>query len=171
VSSGDLEFYKLNFRYLQYLPLSKSITLSLNAMLSYGAGYGETEELPPFERFYAGGARSVRGYESSSLGPKDEFTNDPVGGDTKFVANAEFILPSPFDEENKSTRLALFLDGGYVYNSKEESIDLGELRYSAGAAVLWLTPIGAMRFSYAIPLNDKEGDETQGFQFTLGSPF
>jgi outer membrane protein insertion porin family len=140
-------------------------------MLSYGAGYGETEELPPFERFYAGGARSVRGYESSSLGPKDEFTNDPVGGDTKFVANAEFILPSPFDEENKSTRLALFLDGGYVYNSKEESIDLGELRYSAGAAVLWLTPIGAMRFSYAIPLNDKEGDETQGFQFTLGSPF
>ena len=86
------------------------------------------------------------------------------------MANAELILPSPFGEESQSTRLALFLDGGYVYPSSDE-IDLGEMRYSAGAGLLWITPVGAMRFSYAFPINDKEGDETQNFQFSLGSPF
>lgn len=167
---GDIEFYKLNFRHLHYIPISKNTTLSLNANLGYGSGYGETTELPPFERYYAGGTRSVRGYDGSSLGPKDPITNDPVGGDVKIVANAELILPSPFDEESKSTRLALFLDGGYVYPSSDE-IDLGEMRYSAGVGLLWITPVGAMRFSYAFPVNDKEGDETQNFQFSLGSPF
>ena len=175
VVAGDLEFYKLNLRYLQYVPMTKSITLSLKAALSYGAGYGGTAELPPFERYYAGGASSVRGFEGRSLGPRDigtaTNTGDPVGGDTKIVANAEFILPSPFGEQTESTRLALFLDGGYVYNSKREPIDLGELRYSAGAALLWITPVGAMRFSYSTPFNDKEGDEIENFQFTLGSPF
>jgi outer membrane protein insertion porin family len=116
----------------------------------------------------------VRGYDGSSLGPKDigtpTNTGDPVGGDVKIVGNAELILPSPFDDESKSTRLALFLDGGYVYESADE-IDFGEMRYSAGVGILWLTPVGAMKFSYAVPINDQEGDETQGFQFTLGSPF
>lgn len=169
-AGGDLEFYKVNFRHMHYIPLTRNTTLSLNANLGYGAGYGETPELPPFERYYAGGTRSVRGYDGSSLGPRDPVTDDPVGGDVKIVANAELILPSPFDEENKSTRLALFLDGGYVYPSADE-IDLGEMRYSAGVGLLWITPVGAMRFSYAFPINDQEGDETQNFQFSLGSPF
>ena len=52
-----------------------------------------------------------------------------------------------------------------------DEIDLGEMRYSAGLGLLWLTPVGAMRFSYAIPVNNKEDDETQNFQFSLGSPF
>lgn len=167
---GDLEYYKLDFRHLHYIPVSKNTTLSLNVNLGYGAGYGETEQLPPFERYYTGGTRSVRGYDGSSLGPRDPITDDPVGGDVKIVANAELILPSPFDEESKSTRLALFLDGGYVYESSDK-IDLGDMRYAAGIGLMWITPVGAMRFSYAFPINDQEGDDTQGFQFSLGSPF
>ncbi|MEJ2142008.1 MAG: outer membrane protein assembly factor BamA [Gammaproteobacteria bacterium] len=167
---SDLEFYKINFRHTHYFPFSKSTTLSLSANLGYGSGYGAYTKLPPFERFYAGGTRSVRGYEGSSLGPRDPITDDPVGGDVKIVANAELILPSPFDNESKSTRTALFLDGGYVYPSSDQ-IDFGEMRYSAGLGLLWITPVGALRFSYAIPLNEKEGDKTQNFQFSLGSPF
>ena len=68
------------------------------------------------------------------------------------------------------TYTQLFLDGGYVFETVDD-IEPDDMRYSAGAALLWLTPVGAMRFSYAFPLNDEEGDDTQNFQFSLGTPF
>jgi outer membrane protein insertion porin family len=52
-----------------------------------------------------------------------------------------------------------------------EKVEWNELRASTGLSLLWLSPVGALTFSYAIPLNDKEGDELQAFQFTLGSAF
>jgi len=45
------------------------------------------------------------------------------------------------------------------------------LRYSAGLAFNWFSPVGPLSFSYAVPLNDKPGDRTEAFQFTLGVPF
>jgi len=44
------------------------------------------------------------------------------------------------------------------------------LRYSSGLAFNWYSPVGPLSFSYAIPLNDKPGDRTESFQFTLGVP-
>ena len=82
----------------------------------------------------------------------------------------ELIFPNPFAENSKSVRFSLFVDGGWVY-AESEKIDLGELRYSAGVSAIWLTPIGAMRFSLANALNEEEGDKTQNFQFTLGAAF
>lgn len=167
--AGDLEFYKVGLRHIHYISLNWGMTLSLRGNLGYGDGYGDTEDLPPFENYFAGGSRSVRGYGGSSLGPKDSKGN-PLGGRARIVGNMELILPNPLAENSKSTRLSVFVDGGYVYGPNDK-IDLGELRYSAGLSMIWLTPVGAMRFSLARPLNDKPGDELQSFQFTLGTPF
>jgi outer membrane protein insertion porin family len=167
---SDLEYYKLSFRYLRYFPLWKDTTLSTNLVLGYGDGYGNTNRLPPFKNFFAGGSRSVRGYDSNSLGPRDPATQLPTGGNKRIIANVELILPNPLVEEQGSTRFTVFLDAGNVFG-QEQSIDFGELRYSSGVALLWLSPIGALRFSYAFTLNDKPGDNLQAFQFTLGSAF
>ncbi len=167
---SDLEYYKLNLRHIQYFALGDLTTLMIKGVLGYGAGYGNTSSLPPFQRYYAGGSNSVRGYDSNSLGPRDGITNYAIGGDKKFVANFELILPNPFSEKSGSTRVSAFLDIGNVFGAQDK-IDFRELRQAAGVAFLWLAPVGAMRFSYAIPLNAQDSDQLQSFQFTMGSPF
>ncbi|MDH3947427.1 MAG: outer membrane protein assembly factor BamA [Gammaproteobacteria bacterium] len=170
VPGSDLEYYKLNFRHLHYIPLGKVIALSLNTSLGYGDGYGDTSRLPPFKNYFAGGSRTVRGYDSNSLGPRDPVTGDPTGGDRMILGNIELILPNPLETEegSGSTRVSAFIDFGNVYRNK---VELSELRGSTGLSLLWLSPVGALTFSYAIPFNDQEGDELQAFQFTLGSAF
>jgi len=139
--------------------------------LSYGDSYGdlEVDGLPPFMNYYAGGSRSVRGYDSNSLGPESS-TGDPLGGNKRIVGNLELILPNIFVEQSQSTRIAAFFDAGNVFGPNE-TVELNELRTSAGVAFMWLAPIGTLRFSYAVPLNDKPGDDLQNFQFTMGSGF
>ena len=171
VPPSDLEFYKLSLRAQHYFPVTKSISLSLDGQLAYGSGFGKSKTLPPFENYYAGGSNSVRGYKSNSLGPRDPYTNDPIGGNARVVGNMELIFPSPFAKNSKSVRLSAFLDGGQVYDTTDGGIDLNNMRYSAGVSMIWLTPVGALKFSLASPLNAKPGDDTQAFQFTLGSPF
>ena len=170
VPGSDLEYYKLNFRYLHYIPLGKVTTLSLNTSLGYGDGYGDTSRLPPFKNYFAGGSRTIRGYDSNSLGPRDTVTGDPIGGDRMIIGNVELILPNPLETEEGtgSTRVSAFIDFGNVYRNK---VELSELRASTGLSILWLSPVGALNFSYAFPINDQEGDELQAFQFTLGSAF
>ena len=170
VPGSDLQYYKLNLRHIRYFAMGKLTTLMLKGVFGYGAGYSGSSNLPPFQRYYAGGSNSVRGYDSNSLGPRDAKTNNTIGGDTKLVGNIELILPNPFTESSGSTRISTFFDIGNVFGA-EENIQFNDLRQSAGIAFLWLAPVGAMRFSYAIPLNDQPGDQIQNFQFTMGSPF
>ncbi|MDH5571188.1 MAG: outer membrane protein assembly factor BamA, partial [Gammaproteobacteria bacterium] len=170
VPGSDIEYYKLNFGHTQYYPFGDSVTLMLKGELGYGDGYGNLDDLPPFNHYFAGGSSSVRGYDASSLGPRDPATNSPIGGNKKVVANAELILPNPLADKAGSTRISVFFDIGNVFSSGQ-NVEFSQLRQSAGLAFLWLAPVGAMRFSYAIPLNEEEGDSLQKFQFTLGTPF
>ncbi len=162
----DLDFYKLNYRHLWYLPVTDNITLSVNGEVSYGDGYGDLDELPFFENYYAGGPRSVRGYQANSLGPRDS-NGRPLGGNLLTLANIELIVPVPFlKEAGKSFRLSAFADAGNVFPDAE--FEAGDLRYSAGVAALWLSPLGPLSFSLAAPINDQAGDDTQVFQFSIG---
>jgi len=163
---GNLEFYKLRYREFTYLPLTDDFTLLLRGDIGIGNDYGGTSELPFWERYFAGGISSVRGYKSNSLGPREN--GDPRGGALKTVANAEVIFPAPFAAENKSLRLSAFFDIGNVFASTRD-FDTGGLRYSAGVAVKWLTPVAPLIFSFAWPLNDESGDDVERFQFSLGA--
>ncbi len=166
---SELLYYKLSLKQQIYLPVSKWLTLLLKGELGYGDGYGSTDDLPFFENYFAGGIRSVRGYKDNTLGPRDS-KDDPFGGDTKIVGNAELILPAPFFEDYKSLRLSLFYDIGNVYGANED-IDADAARMSTGIAASWLSPLGALTFSLAYPINDKTEDDTQAFQFTFGTLF
>ncbi len=167
--AGNLEYYKLDLKDKLYVPVTDALTFTVGGQLSYGHNYGGTTgTLPPFERYYAGGASTVRGYRASSLGPKDVDGN-PIGGNTRILGNMELLLPGPFGENSKSMRLGVFADVGNVYDTDLEKVKLNQLRYSSGVTLYWLTPVGAMSFSFARALNAKAGDETEGFQFTLGT--
>lgn len=164
----DLEFYKLGYEYQTYVPLTRQFTLKLNGEVGYGDGYGDFDALPFFENYYAGGVRSVRGFEDNTLGPRDVLTGDPVGGGFRVVGNIEVLFPPPFFTKSNSFRMSTFLDFGNVY-AEYDDFDAGELRYSVGVGATWLSPLGALTFSLAKPLNDEEGDDVQVFQFTIGT--
>lgn len=167
---SDLEYYKVNFRNLNYFALGKEVTLGTNLRLGYGDAFNTESDYPPFANYYAGGSSSVRGYDANSIGPKDVITNDSIGGKVQIVGNMDLILPNPFTEKSGSTRVSLFLDAGGVFKDAD-SIDNDGFRYTTGVAFIWITPVGAMRFNFAKALNKKEGDSTRSFQFSLGSPF
>ena len=188
VPGSDVEFYILNYDYLQFIPISKWFTLMLNTEIGYGMDVGDTTSVPPYRQFFAGGAESVRGFRASWLGPKDSFGN-PYGGNLKFTNQFELLLPMP--EKYRSTaRFSAFFDIGNVFSTGHVDFvgrdgvtpvsyefEFDKLKYSTGLAVQWLAPLGVFRFSYAFPLNAEKGngieygDRTENFQFSIGQAF
>ncbi|HEU0188798.1 MAG TPA: BamA/TamA family outer membrane protein, partial [Gallionella sp.] len=164
----DMRYYKLNYQYQLYYPVNRDVTLLLNCEAGAAKGYGG-KQLPFFKNFYAGGPGSVRGYDPNSLGPRDT-SNAVLGGTRRIVGGAELMMPFPGMEKEKSVRLSGFIDAGAVYGPGDLPGSAG-LRYSAGAAFTWLSPVGPLKFSYALPINRKPVDMIQKFQFTLGSIF
>ncbi len=190
VPGSDVEYWVANYNYLQYIPIFGPFTLALDAELGYGMDIGDTTALPPYRQFFAGGPETVRGYEASRLGPKDQWGN-PYGGNMKVVGRAEIILPMPA-KFRSSARASLFYDIGNVFQTGNRyrfygrdaartpidyDFSYDKLKHSAGLAVQWLAPLGLFRFSYAVPLNAYKGDsvlypdEKEGFQFSVGQAF
>ena len=166
---SDLEYYKLDFKGASYFPINETVTFALKGRLATGDGYGDTDELPFFERFYSGGISSVRGFENNSLGPRDS-NGDSAGGDFVVNARAELLFPMPFTSDLKNVRMSAFVDAGNVYDSYDD-FDADDIRYSAGVSATWISPLGPFTLSYAKPLNAEDGDEEQKIQFTIGTSF
>jgi outer membrane protein insertion porin family len=163
---GDLAYYKVQYIHSVYWPVYGKLVLMARADLGYGNGLSG-KPLPFFKGFFAGGSDSVRGYDTASLGPQDEFGN-ALGGRRKIVGNLEAFYPILKGE--KGVRGSVFLDAGQIYANGQQS-QFESFRYSAGVGVAWSSPIGPLKFSYAIPLNAREGDRQQRFQFQAGAAF
>ncbi|MGH8585920.1 MAG: outer membrane protein assembly factor BamA [Gammaproteobacteria bacterium] len=169
VPGAELQYYKVDYESRWFYPIVEDYVLALQGQVGYGDGYGDTSGLPFFENFYAGGPRTVRGYEENTLGP-DDSAGRALGGNFLLVANADVILPVPFLQDLESVRVTAFVDAGNVYG-EDENIDLGDLRYSVGISGLWVSPFGVLTVSVAQPFNDQDDDDTQPFQFTFGTNF
>ncbi len=171
---SDVEYYKLGYRFENYLPVTEDLVLSTSARLGYGAGYGDDEDLPFYRRYFAGGIRSVRGFAGNSLGPRYTFEEasdrDPKGGDFVATGSFELVFPPPFIEESGQTRLSTFVDFGNVFEDPRD-FETGSLRASAGVAFNWRSPVGPLSISLAEPIIDEPGDDTERFQFTIGTLF
>jgi len=167
--NSDYTYYKLGYSFEAYQALTPRYTFSASARIDSGYGYGDFEKLPFFNRYFAGGVRTLRGYRTGSLGPRDSRKN-ASGGDFRTLGTVELIFPPPFVEEPGATRFSLFTDFGNVF-ADDETFDSEELRGSYGVAFVWLSPVGPLTFSYAFPYNEREADRVQNFQFTIGSIF
>jgi len=180
VPGSDLTFYKLSHKTQFYYPLTDTgkWVFHTRTEIGYGGGYGDFDQLPFYENYYAGGYGSVRGYESSSLGLRatnnvnDSSDPDPFGGNFLTEGSLELIVPTPFAGDSRSMRTSLFLDAGQVFDTERGyNPELDEVRMSVGVGFQWITAVGPLAFSLAKPLNDQDGDETQVFQFSLGQTF
>jgi outer membrane protein insertion porin family len=170
---GDLKYYRASYQHQYFQPLGDT-TIALNGEIGYAKAFG-SNPYPIFKNFYAGGIGSVRGYEGSSLGPKDS-NGDAIGGTSRLIANVEWQFPFPGSASNDRTlRWFTFFDAGNVYG-EGDSIG-GDLKYSAGVGFSWVSPIGPLKLSYGKALNAKtdgptqDRDNTQSFQFQLGTGF
>ncbi len=167
VPLGDLTYYRLNYRVQWYYPLSKNLTTLVEGRFGYGDGY-DNQGLPFYKNYFAGGVNTVRGYSPGSLGPQD-VNGASLGGSRQVIGSFELLFPVPGLTKDRSTRLAAFVDAGMV--GEDYDCIFSEMRYSAGLAFSWFSPLGPLRFSWAQPLNDEPGDDVEQLQFTIGSQF
>jgi outer membrane protein insertion porin family len=187
IPGSEVEYYVANLDFTKYMRLPGRWRFKINSNISFGDSYGETTALPPFRNFFGGGPSTVRAFKQSWLGPRDSLQR-PYGGNLLFANQFELIVPTP-EQLGGSTRLSVFYDIGNVFSTGgveffdrlgdpiTYDFDYNMLKQSAGIAVEWLAPLGLLRFSYGIPLNDDAdtdrywGDQVEQFQFNIGNAF
>ncbi|WP_248122254.1 outer membrane protein assembly factor BamA [Acinetobacter radioresistens] len=197
---SDVEYQKLTYDAQAFFPLGKDFTLRTYGKLGYGndlpfyknfyaGGYGSVRgyDVSTLGPKYPGVTYSETKVEDPS--PEE------VGGNALVQFGTELALPLPFKGDwTRQVRPVIFAEGAQVFDTqcdvsnstifyKGQSLDskkycednfgfdLGEMRYSVGVGFTWITMIGPISLSYAYPLNDKEGDETQAVQFEIGRTF
>ena len=226
---STVEYYKLNYEFSKYWPISRALVLNTRFELGYGDSYGDdisrivcrslgSQPLPPygdpttpgtaapdnggcrngsvyertlvatglpfFENFYAGGARSVRGFRDNTLGPRESALSSsylqPIGGSLKTIGSVEMFFPQLI--KSPAARVSAFVDVGNVFNGVD-GFESSELRASAGVALMWRAPVGPISISYAFPIRTqdalygddgallRDGDELERLQFTFGGAF
>jgi len=169
----DMQYYQFNAKVTDYIPLTNKVVWNNDLNLGYAHSYGN-DPYPFFQNYYVGGSNSVRGYKAASIGKQyyDDIQEDFVstGGTTKIVGSTSILFPLPGGMFKDQVRLETFIDGGGVWE-ENENIALDEMRFSAGLSVQWVSPFGPINVSFAKALNDDAQDETESFQFGMGTNF
>ena len=198
IGLGDASYQKLVYRGNIYQPIYKDWVARGYTKLGYGnnlpfyenfyaGGYGsvrgyEASTLGPKSQSY-----------NDAINDDVRFKDEEVGGNALVSFGTELILPMPFKGDwADQVRPVLFAEGGQVFDTTDKENrtfidpdttnpdrDTGvplltqdnKLRFSAGLGVTWYTPIGPISLSYAVPIGDKEGDETEKVQFQIGNTF
>jgi outer membrane protein insertion porin family len=165
VPPAELRYYRATYRIDFWNPIGREDVLQLSGQIGYASGYADLP-LPFYKNYYLGGIGSVRGYYTSSIGPKDSLGN-ALGGPTMTAGSIEFYFPFPGLEKDKSVRLSVFVDAGQV----SDNFDFGLTRFAGGLALSWYSPVGPIKISFARAINPRPEDRTQPFQFSLGTAF
>jgi len=150
----DKDYYKGSLLAAYYYDIFKWAVLELKGRTGMCNSYGNTDEVPIYERFYAGGAYTIRGYRERRVGPRDAGSSDPIGGEAMIIGNAEITFPL-YENIIKG---AVFYDVGNVWRRLEDYFS-GGFKHGAGTGVRVKTPIGPLNLDLGYPLSDNQGDE------------
>ena len=161
---GDNDFYKLLWDNNTYFPIYKDLAFRFKTEFSYAQPIGDSDEIPIFERFFAGGSDTIRGYEERSVGPKDE-NGEEIGGNKLAIVSGEFIVPV-----NKQIRLVAFYDAGDVYGP-DENFDISSFKQGVGAGIRLQTPLGLLRLDWGYKLTPEPGESSDELHFGIGALF
>ena len=159
ILGGDKDFWRFLARAGYYVPLKFDSVLEFRLRGGVTDAYGDSSKVPIFERFYAGGSRTIRGYDERRVGPLDTITDDPIGGEGLLVGNIEYTIPLI-----DYIKLALFVDGGNVWE-KIEDFGSGDYVFGTGMGLRIKTPIGPVNLDYGYPLSDEPGEEERSGKF------
>jgi len=161
---GDKDYWKMFTRASHYFPMPWKSVIEVKGRVGLGDVYDNTDSIPIYERFFAGGASTIRGYEERTIGPYDPSTKDPLGGASMFVANVEYTYPL-----FSFLKVATFFDIGNVWEKMEDfgsnsdtDNNTGKLKKSFGLGVRVKTPIGPISLDYGFPLDKQPGEDDIG---------
>ena len=183
---SQIEFVRSTARVSYYLPFAKDKkVIQVNptageagesgwerwfrrSMLAVGARAGVIQgvnggQIPIDERFFNGGANSVRSFAERDLGPMDR--GNPIGGEFFSVFNIEYTFPV-FGE----LQMAVFGDAGNLL-SRAEDAGLDNLRYGVGLGLRYQLPIGPLRLDYGVNPDRRPGEAFGAFHFSFGFAF
>ncbi len=166
----------------QYIRVARAATVAAHVRGGYAQAYAETKDVPYSEKFFAGGAYSVRGYGERDVGPQIVVGDRgyPLGGNLLVVANVEFRFQLPFTAGKRVPGIGLnlgnmwaglFLDGGNVWSDVDE-VKKAPLVYGTGFGLRYNTPVGPIRFDYGEPiLGENKGRRSGRFYLAFGHVF
>ncbi|MGB2879137.1 MAG: outer membrane protein assembly factor BamA [Candidatus Omnitrophota bacterium] len=167
---GDKDFLKGWSRISYYHPLIlKDIVLELKLSGGLAKAYADSDEVPIYERFFAGGADTIRGYKERAVGPYDEGANTALGGEAMALGNIETTFPI----FKKIVKGAVFYDAGTIWERVGDVFDSETmLKQGAGIGVRVKTPIGPVKLDWGYPLNKNRNDKQEGrFYFSVSHGF
>ncbi|MCX7723391.1 MAG: outer membrane protein assembly factor BamA [Verrucomicrobiae bacterium] len=182
---GDKDFYRLELRSSWYFRgLARGHVLELSGRAGVADAFGDTPDVPFYDRFYLGGLYSLRGYRYRAIGPKELVGDrglEPVGGNTYWFGSAEYSIPV-IGNERVSVRFAVFYDIGMVYPEPfsltqarfidpgtGREISTGSYADNWGVGLRLNLPIGPLRLDYGFPITHDPSVSGAGrFQFGVG---
>lgn len=152
---GDKDYYKGSILMSYFYPFFyEKLILELKGRVGAANGYGHTDDVPIYNRFYAGGANTIRGYGERRVGPRDPGSNAPIGGESMAIGNIELTFPI----YEKIIKGAVFYDVGNVWD-RMEGLFQGGFKQGMGAGIRVKTPIGPLSLDCGYPLNDNHDDD------------
>lgn len=161
---GQFSFFKMTAEAKKYLEIGWSTVLAGRLKFGLADAIGSDKNFPLFERFFAGGDKSVRGYGRRRLGPLSA-SDDPLGGLSLVEGSLELRRPIW-----KELNGAVFLDFGQV-SRKAYDLPVGDLQFSTGFGVSYSTPVGPLRFDVGFPFKPPRGDRAWQIHFSIGAYF
>ena len=165
--AGDKDFLKYFGRVSFYVPALNKSVVELRLRGGIAECFGDTSKIPFYEKFYAGGASTIRGYQERKVGPIDT-GNNPVGGDRMVIANIEYTYPLA-----DFLKAATFFDVGKVWGGEDSDVEKSGFKSSIGLGFRVNTPIGPVSVDYGWPLDKEPGEEGKEgrFHFNVSRAF
>jgi outer membrane protein insertion porin family len=161
---GDTQFYKVIAETAWFVPLPVfNLVWAVRGLYGMAEGWGG-QEVPIFERFFLGGATTLRGQRTRSVSPRDA-AGERIGGDKELLFSTELLIPVI-----PRFRLALFFDAGNAYGFGTD-FEPTDLRLGAGVGVRFFSPLGPLRLDLGYNLDKQPGEKSFQVHFTVGSPF
>ena len=161
---GGLDFYRLETEARYFYPVSDHLVLAARVGAGTVQGYNGQVSIPPTDRFYLGGAGTVRGYSYYGLGPQDSEGN-PLGGNTMLLGNFEARL-----RVWRFIGVTVFLDSGGIWNDLEE-VSSNDAGLGTGLGIRISTPFSPVRFDYGFAPTWRDGFKRGRFYFAIGQTF